>query len=372
MNKADNRFLQLTILLAKKGEGLTSPNPLVGAVIVKNGKMIATGYHQRCGGAHAEVNALRKAGDAAKNAALYVNLEPCNHFGRTPPCTQAIINAGIKRVVIGIRDPNPLTSGKGLAALKKAGISVSVAQRREGVEYRRLNEIFFKYIVKKMPFVAVKAGQSLDGRIATKTGNSRWITSAASRNYVQSLRNKYDAVMVGINTILKDDPCLSCRDKGKVKADAPVKIIVDDFLKTPPNARIFSAQSPAPVIIAATNKASRKKIKIFTDMGIDVLVCPLDANGRVELRYLMEELAAHEITSVLVEGGGELNGSCFDARLADKIYFFVAPKIIGGKEAVSSVEGIGVADLKSSPLVTNIEIVEFRGDILIQGDVRYN
>ncbi len=370
MNEKDLKFLNLTIDLALKAEGCTSPNPLVGAVIVKSDKIIAKGFHHQCGQAHAEIEAIKKAEKKANGSDLYLNLEPCSHFGRTGPCTQAIIKAGIKRVIIGMKDPNPITCGKGIKILKKAGIKVEVC--RNSKPFEQINEIFIKYITRKIPFIAVKTAQSLDGKIATKTYQSKWITGKDSRNYSQCLRKKYDAIMVGVNTILKDNPYLSCRFGEVLLADSPVKIIVDATLKTPANSNIFSGLSPAPVIMATILRASKKKIQAFNDLDVDVIVCPKDRNNRVDLKYLINELAKHEITSILVEGGGKLNGSCFDTKIVDKVYFFIAPKIIGGERAVLSVAGSGCAKLEKAINLENVKFIQCGEDLLVEGNVKYN
>lgn len=370
MNEKDLKYLFLTLRLARKGEGFVSPNPLVGAIITKNNKIVGSGFHEKCGRAHAEINALRGAGKFAKGATLYVNLEPCSHYGRTPPCTDAIIKAGIKRVVIGIKDPNSINNGRGIKKLRKAGIVVELSKNKGGFEQH--NEIFIKYITRRLPFIAVKTAQTLDGKIATRIGTSKWITSENSRNYAQRLRKKYDAIMVGVNTILKDEPYLSCRYLGKLEKDTPVKIIVDTSLRTPLNAKIFSRYSPAPVIIATTKKASKKKIKKFDEMGVDLIICPLDKNKKVDLKFLFFELAKYEISSVLVEGGSEIIGSCFDSKLVDKVHFFIALKIIGGNDAISSVGGNGAAYLQDAFRLYDLNIKKFKADILIEGNVAYS
>ncbi|RKY37305.1 MAG: bifunctional diaminohydroxyphosphoribosylaminopyrimidine deaminase/5-amino-6-(5-phosphoribosylamino)uracil reductase RibD [Candidatus Omnitrophota bacterium] len=370
MDKTDLCFLDTTIALAKKGEGKTSPNPLVGAVIVKQKQIISEGTHYRCGASHAEINALRKAGAKAKGATIYVNLEPCSHFGQTPPCVQAIIKAGIKRVVIGMKDPNPLNNGRGIRQLRSAGIKVELAIEQQ--KFKKFNEIFIKYITIKLPFVIVKTGQSLDGKIAGKNGESKWITGKRARNYAQSIRNRVDGIMVGINTLLQDDPYLSCRYKGRLKKDNPIKIIVDTHLRTPLNARIFSSDSPAKVIIAVTEKADAQRISLFKDKGINLILCPFDQKGRIDLRFLLTLLAQQKITSILVEGGGKLIGSCFDEALVDYAYFFIAPKIIGGVVAPNSVAGNGVSCVQKAITLKNARTDKIGVDFLVCGDIVYH
>ena len=369
MDNNDKKFLDMTIGLAEKALGDTSPNPLVGCVIVKAGKIISRGYHKKCGQAHAEINAIEKAGKNSVGASLYVNLEPCAHYGRTGPCAEAIIKAGIRKVFIGIKDPNHLTCGKGIRMLRKAGITVELAKDKKPFE--ELNEIFIKHITTGHPFIAVKAAQSIDGKIATRTFDSKWITGKHSRCHAQFLRKKYDAIMVGVNTVLQDNPYLSCRYGDKLDEDAPVKIIVDSTLRTPANSNIFSGLSPAPVIIATTERASKNKIKQFNSMDVDMIICPQDKRKQVDLEYLVCELGKHEITSILVEGGGRLNGSFFDAKLADKIYFFVAPKIIGGDNAVNSVGALGINKLDQVINIRDIKYTSFGDDLLAEGRTYY-
>ena len=369
MNAQDEKYLKMTIALAEKGLGKVSPNPLVGTVIVKNGRIISKGYHKYCGADHAEIDAMKKAKQSLRGATLYVNLEPCAHFGRTPPCADQIIKAGIKRVIIGMKDPNPMTCGKGIRKLRKAGVLVEVQKQKQAFE--DLNEIFIEYITAKSPFVCVKTGQSLDGRIATSAGQSKWITSEASRAKAQYLRKKYDCIMVGINTVLKDNPYLSCRYRNKLENDIPIKLIVDSYLKTPFKANIFSKLSPAPVMIATTKFAAKEKIRRFNDMGVDVLVCPHGKSKNVDLKYLMDQLYKYEISSVLVEGGGQINGACFDAKLVDKICFFTALKIIGGENAVNSVEGKGISSLQKAIIIDKVKISKLDKDLLVEGNVNY-
>lgn len=370
MNKLDQKYLKMTITLAQKGLGRVSPNPMVGTVIVKKGRIIARGYHKYCGADHAEIDAIKKAKQSLQGTTLYVNLEPCAHFGRTPPCADTIIKCGIKRVVIGMKDPNPITSGRGIKKLKQAGVLVEVS--REDSPYKELNEVFIKYITAKRPFVCVKAAQSLDGKIATSSGESKWITSGAARGKGQYLRKKYDCIMVGVNTVLKDNPYLSCRYQDKLEKDIPIKLIVDSSLQTPFKANIFSKLSPAPVILAATKFAPKGKIKTFSEMGADVLICRHTKSKQVDLIDLMSQLYKNEISSVLVEGGGRINGACFDCRIVDKICFFTALKIIGGENAVSSVEGKGISDLKKAIMINKVKITRLADDFIVEGNIQYS
>ena len=328
----DEYYMRIALNLALKAKGKTSPNPLVGAVIVKHGRVIGRGFHRQAGLEHAEIAAIEEAGTKAKGATLYVTLEPCMHFGRTPPCTNKIIQSGLKEVVIGMIDPNPLNNGKGLNILKQNKIKVKVGFLQD--ELQRINETFIKFITTRMPFVTVKVAESLDGRIAASTGDSKWVSSDKSRAYAHRIRKYYDAIMVGVNTVLRDNPRLDAWFSTK----HPVKVIVDSNLSTPENANIFLGQSP--VILATiparpgqeteNRKTLAKKAKILEVK---------EKSGQVNLRDTLKKLAVLGITSVIVEGGGTLIGSLFDEKLVDKIMFFISPKIIGGKDSIGAVMG---------------------------------
>jgi diaminohydroxyphosphoribosylaminopyrimidine deaminase/5-amino-6-(5-phosphoribosylamino)uracil reductase len=359
--KPDERYMRMALSLAKRAEGMTSPNPLVGAVIVRGGKVVGSGYHKRAGLPHAEINAIEDAGRKANGAVLYVTLEPCDHFGRTPPCTDAIINSGIKTVVIATPDPNPLTGGRGIKMLKRHGIKTVVGILKD--EARSMNKAFEKRVTKNMPYVTVKSAESIDGKIATRTGDSKWITSEDSRRYVHRLRALSDAVMVGVNTIIKDDPLLTSRIQGSRQ---PVRIIVDSHLRTPLNAKIFSNIKRAPLIIVTIGKSS--KIGRYVELGAEVIIVKAKG-GMVDLRALLKELAKREITSILVEGGGNLNAKLLEESLADKVLFFISPKIIGGRDAITSVEGRGAKNVKDAVKLKNIKLKKFRDDILIEAEV---
>ncbi|MCL6480003.1 MAG: bifunctional diaminohydroxyphosphoribosylaminopyrimidine deaminase/5-amino-6-(5-phosphoribosylamino)uracil reductase RibD, partial [Peptococcaceae bacterium] len=315
----DRYYMQMALDLARQALGRTSPNPMVGAVLVKDGRVIGQGYHTRPGTPHAEIHALREAGERAAGATLYVTLEPCCHQGRTGPCTEAILAAGVKRVVAAMTDPNPLVSGRGLERLRRAGIEVTVGVMEE--EARRLNEVFIKYITTRRPFVVLKTAMSLDGKIATRSGESQWITGPQARLAVHRLRDRYDAVLVGINTVLKDNPSLTTRIPQEDGRD-PVRVIVDSLARTPPEARVITQQSSAPTIIAVTEKAPAQNLRRLERAGAQIVVVP--GNGpRVDLAGLMAELGRREITSVLVEGGGEIHASFLEARLVDKVIWFI-------------------------------------------------
>jgi len=356
--------MKLAFALAQKGLGLTWPNPMVGAVIVKDQKIIAQGWHRRYGGDHAEVDALKKIGAKAKDATLYVTLEPCSHWGRTPPCTDAIIQAGIKHVIIGVLDPNPITHGKSVHLLRKAGIKVEVGFLQE--ELTQMNEAFNKYITKGMPYVVAKCAQTLDGKIATAKGESKWITSAKTREYAHQRRNEFDAIMVGINTVLKDDPRLNAPRKGKHLK----KIIVDSSLKIPLKAKLFQVKNTTDIIIATTSKASKNKIQQFSKLGVHVWVAPSKGEGgHVDLKWLFKELAKGKIACVLIEGGGRLIGRALKDGLVDRMMVYVAPKIIGDQNAISSIAGLNVLDINRTLELKNTTIKKLGEDFLIEGRV---
>ncbi|MCX7927988.1 MAG: bifunctional diaminohydroxyphosphoribosylaminopyrimidine deaminase/5-amino-6-(5-phosphoribosylamino)uracil reductase RibD [Candidatus Omnitrophica bacterium] len=364
MDKNYLYYMNLAMRLASKARGFTSPNPMVGALVVKNGKVIGKGYHQKAGQAHAEIIALDEAGSQAKGATLYVTLEPCAHYGRTPPCVDRIIHSGIRQVVVGMVDPNPLNNGKGIQILRNHNIKVVVGILEE--KLRLLNEVFIKYITKRMPFVTIKVGQSLDGKISTRTGDSRWITSESARSYSHRIRQYYDAIMVGVNTILRDDPKL---DAWFAKRQ-PQKIVVDTTLSTPRQAKIFSGNSGVIIATVKTKPGQETENRILLAKQATLLECR-EKFGQVDLKDMLKKLAQKEIASILVEGGGTLIGSLFDERLVDKVMFFISPKIIGGKEAISSVMGKGIARLDKAITLNNVRLRRFREDFLIEGYPNY-
>ncbi|WP_342669543.1 bifunctional diaminohydroxyphosphoribosylaminopyrimidine deaminase/5-amino-6-(5-phosphoribosylamino)uracil reductase RibD [Desulfovirgula thermocuniculi] len=366
VRELDRYFMQMALDLARRGLGRTSPNPMVGAVVVKEGRVVGRGYHARAGAPHAEVNALREAGEQARGATLYVNLEPCCHYGRTGPCTEAILAAGVKRVVAAMEDPNPLVSGRGLERLRRAGVEVTVGVMEE--EARRLNEVFIKYITTRRPFVVLKAAMSLDGKIATRTGESRWITGPEARLAAHRLRDRYDAVLVGINTVLRDDPSLTTRLPGGEGRD-PVRVVVDSLARIPLHARLLTQKSPAPTIVAVTERAPAEKLRRLEEAGAQVLVIP--GGPRVDLAALMEELGRREITSVLVEGGGEVHASFLEGRLADKVVWFIAPLIIGGRKAPGPVGGEGFAWLGEAVRLRDVSLARCGEDLCLEGYIRY-
>ncbi|HAP32322.1 MAG TPA: bifunctional diaminohydroxyphosphoribosylaminopyrimidine deaminase/5-amino-6-(5-phosphoribosylamino)uracil reductase RibD, partial [Firmicutes bacterium] len=348
--ESDERYMWMVLDLARKGWGRTSPNPMVGAVLVKNGEVVGTGFHQRAGEPHAEIIALAEAGEKARGASMYTNLEPCCHFGRTPPCTDALIEAGIRKVVTATRDPNPLVSGRGLARLQQAGIKVKSGVLEE--KARRLNEVFFKYITSGTPFVVVKAAMTLDGKIATSDGRSRWITGEKSRNFVHRLRSKCDGIMVGINTVLQDNPNLNVRLEGE-EENRPKRIIVDSRGRLPLDAVVVKTAAHSKTILATTALAPAEKLASLRSRGVEVLVLPIK-DDKVDLQALMGALGKQEISVLLVESGGTLNYSLLEQNLIDKLYCFIAPILFGGKDAPTPLEGSGIGEPDKAWIVKDL------------------
>jgi len=361
----DEYFMKIALDLAKKGIGFTNPNPLVGAVIVKDGKIIGKGYHEKYGKNHAEVNALNNAVENVKDATMYVTLEPCSHFGKTPPCANRIAESGIKKVVIAMEDPNTLVSGKGIEILRENGLEVKVGVLKKEAE--KLNEIFIKYILTKIPFTIMKAGMSLDGKIATYTGDSRWVTGEKARKYGHLLRQRVSAILVGVNTVIMDDPMLNTRLDNRECID-PIRIILDSKGRTPLTSKVLNI-NPSNTIIAVTKLAAEENIETFREKGAEVIVSPAK-NGRVDLKFLMKELGKRKIDSVLIEGGGEVNFSFLKEDLVDKFVFFIAPKIIGGRDAKTPVEGEGMAYIKDTVDLQDIEITNIGKDIMLEGYIK--
>jgi diaminohydroxyphosphoribosylaminopyrimidine deaminase/5-amino-6-(5-phosphoribosylamino)uracil reductase len=338
---------------------------MVGAVVVKEDKVIATGYHRKAGTAHAEAAALKKAGAGAKGATLYVNLEPCCHTAKkTPPCTKAVIQAGIKEVVTAMIDPNPMVSGKGLKELRKAGITTRTGIMKEAAQ--KLNEVFIKHITREWPFVTLKVAQSIDGRIATAGGESKWITGTEARERVHKLRNEVDALLVGIGTVKADNPSLDCRVPG---GRDPYRIIVDSRLDISLNSRVLK-HDDGKTIIAATGKADKNKLDILFQRGISVLIIK-EKSGRVDLNSLMTELGKLDITSVMIEGGSSIAASALAEKIVDKVMFFTAPKIIGGVDAVPSIGGKSPALLRDALKLKDMKVFKLGEDILIEGYIAY-
>lgn len=354
--RQDELFIKKTFVLAKKAAGWTNPNPLVGAIIVKNGKTLSTGYHKKVGDLHAESDAIRNAIEDIKGSTLYVNFEPCTHHGRTPPCTEAIIKAGIKRVVFSVGDSNKRVKGMGAKHLEEAGIEVVQGVLEQ--EAKELNESFLTFHNRKRPFIALKYAASLDGKIATKTGDSKWITNEKARVYGHQLRSTYQAILVGSNTVLNDDPHLGARLKNKKD---PLRIVLDSTLKTPTKSQIFRDCN---VLIVTTQRADKNKIEQFKKMNIEILQFE---TPEISLKALMTELVSRNIISILVEGGGETLGRFVDEKLVDKVYAFYAPIIIGGNNSISAIGGIGVEKIKDAMRLEKVSIEKFNENFLIIG-----
>jgi diaminohydroxyphosphoribosylaminopyrimidine deaminase/5-amino-6-(5-phosphoribosylamino)uracil reductase len=368
----DLDYIKQVLKLAAKGRGQVSPNPMVGALVVKSGVVVGRGYHCYETADHAEIHALREAGSLAKGATLYLNLEPCCHYGRTPPCTEAILRSGINRVVASMTDPNPLVAGRGFHTLQVNGVEVEVGLCKEEAE--KLNEKFITYITKRRPFVLLKVAMTLDGKIATRTGNSRWITSEASRLISQQLRAEYDAILVGAQTIIADDPELTLRIENK-RHRGLFRVIVDGSLNVPLTAKIFTTTDD-PILIFADEKAASIRhggilalneiIKEYEARGAQVI---LDAgvDGEVSLTGLLNELGQRQISSLIVEGGANISGQFLLYRLFDKASFFIAPKIVGGQNALSAVGGLGFDLIEQAVELENIELNRHNQDIEITG-----
>lgn len=364
-NLDDRYFMSRAIELAKNGIGATKTNPLVGCGIVRNEKIIGEGYHKVFGSCHAEVNAINDAkakGENLDGATLYVNLEPCSHYGKTPPCADRIIEEKIKRVVIGNCDPFEKVSGRGIERLRNAGIEVEVGVLKE--ECEKLNERYFTYIKNNRPFVVLKSGMTIDGKIATRTYESQWITSEESRKFSHELRGMCDAIMVGINTVLKDDPTLNVR-AGRY-SHSPARIIVDSRLRISPSAKVLSKDLENIAIIATTENCDREKFENLSKMENVNVIIVREKDGMVDLRDLMEKLKTFNISSILLEGGGSLNASMLREKLVDKFYFFIAPKIIGS-DGISAIGSMGIEKLNEAIDLKDVEVTKIATDILIKG-----
>lgn len=358
----DRDYMLRAIELAQKGMGWTNPNPMVGAVIVKDGRIIGEGYHVKCGQLHAERNAIASLTESAEGATIYVTLEPCCHHGKTPPCTDAILEQKIAGVVIGSRDPNPKVSGKGAAILRNAGIQVEEDFMRE--ECDRLNPVFFHYITTGMPYVVMKYAMTADGKIATKTGASKWITGSAAREEVQQMRSRYMGIMVGIGTVLADDPMLNVRIEGK---KSPVRIICDSHLRIPPDSQICKTAKSFRTIVACVEN-NPEKIRMLEAMGAEIVLCP-DRQGEVDLEWLMKELGKLGIDSILLEGGGTLNDSALRLGIVQKLMVFVAPKLFGGEKSRTPVAGIGIDVPSEAVMLHLLGVRQIEKDLLLEYEV---
>lgn len=360
MRAEDEYWMKRALHLAERGRGTTSPNPMVGAVLVKEGRVVGEGYHARAGEDHAEIVALKKAGAEAKGATLYINLEPCTHYGRTPPCAPALIEAGVKRVVIGMEDPNPVVQGKGVALLREAKLEVKVGVCQEASKI--LNEAFSKYIQSGQPFISLKVASTLDGKIATRYGESKWITGEESRRFVHRLRSDVDGVLVGVGTVLRDDPLLTARIR---KGRDPRRIVLDSRLRTPEKAKVIQ-EDPEKTILATTPFAPEERIHAFVKKGVNVLIVD-PSQGRVDLRSLLQRLGEMKMTSLLVEGGGQVNGSFLIEGLVDKFFFFLSPKLIGGDRAPGMFGGSGVENLGEAIQIEKMKVKRIGEDLLVVG-----
>ena len=358
----DRSYMKLALRLAERGAGHTSPNPLVGAVIVRDGKILGEGWHRKYGDLHAEREALASASGSVEGATMYVTLEPCCHYGHQPPCTDAIIDSGIKRVVVASQDPNPLVAGKGIAILRSHGIEVTEGVMRKEADY--LNEIFFHYITTRRPFVAVKYAMTLDGKIACYTGASKWITGEDARRHVHVLRNRYSAILTGSGTVAADDPLLTCRiPHGR----NPVRIVVDTSLSTPIDSRIIRTAGEVRTVIASCSSDS-SRIRRYIEAGCDVWTLP-SSEGHVSIPSLIERLGGEGIDSVLCECGGELSWSLLNAGVVNKVYAYISPKILGGSSAPTPVGGRGIPDPSSAVILSGRRIRQFGDDLLIEGGI---
>ena len=355
-------YMRLALSLAERGAGRTSPNPMVGAVIVKGGRIIGRGWHQRCGGLHAEREALADCREDPAGATLYVTLEPCCHQGRQPPCTDAILEAGIRRVVVGSADPNPLVAGKGLEILRNHGVEVETGVLRS--ECDTLNSVFFHYIRTRRPYVVMKYAMTLDGKIAARTGASQWITGEAARRRVHQDRHRYRGILAGVGTVLSDNPLLTCRMEG---GRNPVRIICDTHLRTPLENRIVRTANEVDTILA-TCETDGERTAPYTAAGCQVWQLPARA-GRVDLAALMDRLGAAEIDSLLLEGGGTLNWSMLEAGLVRRVQAYIAPKLFGGGAAKSPVEGAGVALPSQAAHLRDLTVTRLGEDFLLEGEV---
>ncbi len=364
-NTLDEKYMRMALQLAEKARGRTSPNPMVGAVVVKNGRVISRGYHHRAGEPHAEAMALRKAGLKAKGATLYVTLEPCSHTNkRTPPCSPLVIRSGVIRVVIAMIDPNPRVSGGGVKTLRKAGIDVATGVLE--AEARKLNEAFIKFITTGMPFVTLKIAQTLDGKIATATGESKWITGEQAREEGHKLRDSNDAILVGVNTVLQDDPSLTTRiPKGR----DPIRVIVDTKLRTPLKAKVITQKSSAKTYIATLDAMPKDKLVKLLDAGAEILIAR-GARGRVDLKALMKMLGEIGVTSVLIEGGAEVNASALRSGIVDKVIMFIAPMLMTGTNSLCSIGGISPAKLSHAVRLYDVASRPVGQDLLVEGYIK--
>lgn len=367
-------YMRRALELARRGEGHVSPNPMVGCVVVKDGRIISEGYHEKVGEYHAERNALLRCEEDPAGADLYVTLEPCCHYGRTPPCTEIIIEKGIGRVFVAALDVNPLVAGKGVQTLRDAGIEVVTGILEQ--EAMDLNEVFYHFFETHRPFVAMKYAMTLDGKIACYTGDSQWITGETARAYVHHLRKRYSSILVGITTALKDDPMLNCRTEEGVD---PVRLVADSQLRLPTDSRLAQTAKDIPTWVFTTEETlrsakGRERADALNRLGVDVIPCgyagATDHHSRIDISNLLSILADRDIDSVLVEGGGTVNASFLEAGLVDRVYAFLGPKLVGGEESRSPIEGSGVPRMEAAVELEDIELQQFDDDLMITGRVK--
>lgn len=356
--------MRLALQIAQSANGRQSPNPMVGAVIVNNGRIVGMGAHLKAGEAHAEIHALQQAGEQARGGTMYVTLEPCSHYGKTPPCVDAVITKGIKKVVVATIDENPDVKGKGIAKLHEAGIEVEVGLM--GEESKNLNEVFFHYTRTKRPFVVVKTASTLDGKIATVTGQSRWITNESSRYHVHKLREQYDAILVGVNTVIADDPSLTVRTEEYPRH--PLRIILDSTLRTPEHCKVVS-DGIASTLIVTTKKASSEKIAKIENKGVEIIQLNSDT---IDILNVLDILGERKITSLLVEGGAEVNGAFLTSRAIQKVISYIACKLVGGNSAPTPFGGVGISEMNDSIVLEKIQVEQIGSDLCIIGYPKYS
>lgn len=360
----EKKYMSRALDLAKLGKGFVNPNPLVGAVIVKEGKVIGEGYHKQYGEPHAEINAFNNAVDDVSQSEMYVTLEPCSHYGKTPPCVDEIIKRNIKKIVIAMKDPNPLVSGRGIKKLKEHGIEVVVGLKQK--EAQKMNEVFIKYITTQLPFCTLKTAMTLDGKIATYTGDSKWITNQTSRAYVHMLRQETASIMVGIGTVTEDNPNLTTRlENMSTRTRNPLRIIVDSSGRIPLSSNVLYCDENKQTIIVVTEKAKKEKIRAIEQHGAKVIVAPHN-NHQVDVSYLMKYLGEIKIDSVLLEGGSTLNFSMLKAGLVDKVMVFLAPKILGGSTAKTPVGGQGFPKISDCIALRDMTVKKYRDDLMVE------
>lgn len=357
----DEDYMRRALMLARRGEGRVSPNPMVGCVIVKEGRVIGEGWHEKCGGPHAERAALAACAESPQGGTLYVTLEPCCHWGRTPPCTDAIMENHLARVVVGCLDANPLVAGNGVQTLRTAGVAVATGVLE--ADCKKLNEVFFHFIQNQTPFVTLKYAMTLDGKLAAHTGDSKWVTGETARAHVHRTRNRLSAIMVGLGTVLQDDPLLTCRMEG---GRDPVRIVCDSRLRIPPDCRLVRSARVSPLLIAAAERNARAEA--LERAGAEILLCGA-VNGRVDLADLMRRLGARGIDSVLLEGGAALHFAALEAGIVHKVQAYIAPKLIGGAGAKSPVGGQGFAKMADALPLRHMTVSPLGEDFLLEGEL---